>query len=151
MNRGLVGLVHVGLIVGGVQCAQLVNVKRSLDMINLDYGGRAVRGRLKQERAIAALPARAVEADQGRVYAHVAPALVDLVHVARAGLRHERYPAGELPLHFDVKVRRLLQPIQELGYAVRAAKRALILTICQNELYELRVSRTHGLLNHLKW
>ena len=98
-------------------------------MIDLDYGGRAVGGSLEQVRPVASLPAGAIESDESGVDAHITAALVDLVDITGTGLGDERYPAGKLPLHLDVKVRGLFQAAEQIGNAVGAGQRALVFTV----------------------
>lgn len=70
---------------------------------------------LEQVASIAALPRSVVEANEGCINAHLRSSFVHFVSVAWTDSTHQRDPAGELPLHLDVEVRRVLQFREELG------------------------------------
>jgi len=87
-------------------------------MVDFDQSGTTSIVGLENIRAITPLPGTAVEANKGCVYSHITATFVDFVDIAGTGLGDERYPAGELPFHLYVEVRRLFEFVQEVGDAI---------------------------------
>lgn len=81
---------------------------------------RFVNSTLEQVASISALPGSVVKADQRRVDANVRSAFEYFVSITRANSTHERNPAGKLPLHLDVEVRRVFQLRQQLWHLNRS-------------------------------
>lgn len=103
---------------------------------------------LEQVASIAALPGSVVEADQRRVDADVRSALKYFVSITRTNSTHERNPAGKLPLHLDVEVRRVFQLGQQLWHLNRSRLLPPQVAKADDGRQNFRIASRDGLLRH---